>query len=58
MYRMSSEQRKIQELVYQHTPIDTIIATYDLPNGVEVVGHAGRDTLTYRFYDNGKVVEK
>lgn len=58
MYRLSNEQKKIQELVYQNTPIDTILTTYDLPNGIEVVGRAGMDTLTYRFYDNGQVVEK
>jgi hypothetical protein len=45
-------------LVYQNTPIDTIVSTYDLHNGIEVVGRAGGDVLTYRIYDNGQVVEK
>ena len=58
MYRLSREQEQIQQLVFQNTPIDTIVSTYDLPNGIEVTGHAGRDTLTYRIYDNGMVVEK
>ena len=58
MYSLSSEQRRIQELVYQNTPIDTIVSTYDLRNGIEVVGRAGGDILTYRIYDNGQVVEK
>lgn len=58
MYRMSREQENLTRLVYQNTPIDTIVTTYELPNGVEVVGRAGKDTLTYRIYDNGNVVEK
>ena len=57
-YRLTQEQEQIKQLVYSQTPIDTIITTYDLPNGIEVVGCAGGDTLTYRFYNNGTVVEK
>ena len=46
--------------LYSQTPIDTIVSTHDLPggNGIEVRGYAGGDSMTYRFYDNGKVVEK
>ena len=58
MYKISNEQKTIQELVYQNTPIDTIISTYELPNGIEVVGRAGGDTLTYRIYENGQVTER
>ena len=58
MYRLSQEQ--IKQMVYSQTPIDTIVYTYDLPggNGIEVRGYAGGDSVTYRFYDNGMVVEK
>ena len=58
MYRLSQEQ--IKQMVYSQTPIDIIISTYDLPggNGIEVHGYAGGDSMTYRFYDDGKVVEK
>ena len=58
MYRRSQEQ--IKQMVYSQTPIDTIVYTYDLPggNGIEVRGYAGGDSMTYRFYDNGMVVEK
>ena len=58
MYRLSQEQ--IKQMVYSQTPIDTIAFVYDLPsgNGIEVRGYAGGDSMTYRFYDNGKVVEK
>ena len=58
MYRLTQEQ--IKKMVYSQTPIDTIVSTYDLPggNGIEVRGYAGGDNMTYRFYDNGKVVEK
>lgn len=58
MYRLSQEQ--IKQMVYSQTPIDTIVYTYDLSggNGIEVHGYAGEDSMTYRFYDDGKVVER
>ena len=58
MYRVTNEKKQIQQLVYQNTPIDVIVSTRDLPNGIEVIGYAGTDTLTYRFYDNGVIVER
>lgn len=58
MYETMNRKKQIQQLVFENTPIDTIVTTYDLPNGIEVVGRAGGDTLTYRIYDNGMVVEK
>lgn len=58
MYRLSREQEQIQQLVFQNTPIDTIMTTYDLPNGIEVTGHAGCDIVTYRIYENGTIVER
>ena len=57
-YRMTKDQEQIKKMVYSQTPIDTIVATYDLPNGIEVKGYAGGDSVTYRFYDNGMVVER
>lgn len=57
-YRMTKDQEQIKKMVYSQTPIDTIVTTYDLPNGIEVRGYAGGDSVTYRFYDNGTVVEK
>lgn len=58
MYKYSREQEQIKQMVYSQTPIDTIISTYELPNGIEVRGYAGGDSITYRIYDNGMVVEK
>ena len=58
MYRYSKEQQIISKIVYAETPIDTIVSTYDGPNFVDVVGYAGGDTLTYRIYDSGAIVEK
>lgn len=58
MYRMSREQENLKRMVYSQTPMDTIVSTYDLPNGIEVHGYAGGDSMTYRFYDDGRVVEK
>lgn len=58
MYRLSQEQ--IKQMVYSQTPIDTIVSTNDLPGGcgIEVRGYAGGDSMTYRFYDDGRVIEK
>ena len=58
MYRISREQEKLKQLIFSSTPIDTIISTHELPNGIEVKGYAGEDSMTYRIYDNGMVVEK
>ena len=58
MYRMSREQENLKQLIFSSTPIDTIISTHELPNGIEVKGYAGGDSMTYRIYDNGMVVEK
>lgn len=55
---MTREQRNIQQLVFECTPIDSIIEIRDGLNFIDVVGLAGGDTLTYRFYDNGQVVER
>lgn len=57
-YRLSREQEKIKEMVYTLTPIDIIVSTQDLPNGMEVSGYAGKDSVTYRFYDDGRVIKK
>lgn len=37
---------------------DTILATYSMPNFLEVVGRRGGDTLTFRFYTDGEVYER
>ena len=58
MYRYSKEQQLISKIIYAQTPIDTIVSTCEGPNFVDVVGYAGGDTLTYRIYDSGTVVEK
>jgi hypothetical protein len=58
MYKYSREQEQIKQLIFTQTPIDTIVSTYELPNGIEVRGYAGGDSMTYRIYDNGTVVEK
>lgn len=58
MYRMSLQQEQLQKVIYEKTPIDTIMYVQDLYNGVEVTGRAGKDILTYRIYNNGAVTEK
>lgn len=50
--------KQVKEIVRSRTPIDSIIGIYRCGNFVEVVGKAGSDTLTYRIYDNGSIVER
>ena len=51
-------RKKIKEMVYSETPIDEIYMIEEHLDFIEVVGYAGIDTLTYRFYNDGRVVEK
>ena len=44
--------------VYVETPIDQVIEYTISKDYVEVVGRAGGDTLTYRRYNDGRVVER
>ena len=44
--------------VYRETPIDYVLEVYTDKDFVEVTGRAGADTLTFRKYDSGKIVER
>ena len=57
-YQDYMDQNTLKNLVYENTPIDTILRTYEDRNFVEVTGMAGGDTMTYRIYNNGTVVER
>lgn len=50
--------QKILELIKEETPIDTVMDVFCASDFVEVVGRAGGDVLTYRFYNNGTVTER
>ena len=50
--------QKILELIKEETPIDTVMDVFCSSEFVEVVGRAGGDVLTYRFYNNGTVTER
>lgn len=56
MREYSKEQ--IQDLVFERTPIDDIIKTNEGYGFVDVTGYAGKDLLSFRFYDNGTVTER
>lgn len=51
-------KQNVELMVYSNTPIDTIDHMYEGYGFIEVSGRAGGDNLTYRFYENGMVVEK
>ena len=52
------KKQHIENLVFHNTPIEDIITLHEGKDFIEVVGIAGRDTLTYRIYENGTVTEK
>ena len=46
---------KIKKMVYDKTPIATIIDYYETREFIEVTGRAGGDVLIYRIYNDGSV---
>ena len=38
--------------------LDYILETIPTPDFVEIVGHVGGDTVTYRVYDDGSMYER
>ena len=56
MYYTSQQRKMIEEKIYNNTPIDTIIATKEFSNGIEIKGYANNELMTYKFYNNGQVV--
>ena len=38
--------------------LDYILETIPAPDFVEIVGHVGGDTITYRVYDDGSMYER
>ena len=52
------KKQDIEIMVYRNTPINEIQSVYEGYGFIEVNGKAGKDNLTYRFYENGMVVEK
>lgn len=50
------EQAK--KILFNNTPVDRIIETYEDRDYIEFVCKAGGDTLTYRVYRGGTLVER
>lgn len=57
MYYTSQQRKIIEEKIYSNTPIDTIISTNEFQNGIEVKGYANNELMTYKFYNNGQVIQ-
>ncbi len=51
-------ENELRKILIERTPLDRVIEKQNFGNYTEVVGSAGGDTLTYRIYSNGQVVEK
>lgn len=50
--------KKIREIIYNHTPIDRIMRIVPFRDFAEVTGTAGGDVLTYRIYKDGTITER
>lgn len=49
---------KAKKILYNETPADRIIDTYQTSSFIEFVCKAGGDTLTVRIYNDGTVTER
>lgn len=49
---------EVEAYARHHTPIDEIYSYSFARDYVEVVGDAGGDTVTYRFYNDGRIIER
>lgn len=58
--KMPSSERiaAARKVLFNNTPVETIMDTYDGGNYVQFVGMAGGDVLTYRIYADGLIGEK
>lgn len=57
---MNNKERvnKATTILFENTPADRILETYEAKDFVEFICVAGGDPLCYRVYDNGKIYEK
>jgi hypothetical protein len=49
---------EVEAYARHNTPLDEIYSYSFARDYVEVVGDAGGDTLTYRFYNDGRITER
>lgn len=49
---------KAQDRILMETCMEYVTDVYEAPDFVQVCGMAGGDSVCYRVYDNGKIVEK
>lgn len=49
---------EVEAYARHNTPLDEIYSYSFSRDYVEVVGDAGSDTLTYRFYNDGRITER
>lgn len=52
------ELEQARKMIFEQTPADCIIDTYEDRDYIEFVCKAGGDTLTYRVYRGGTIVER
>jgi hypothetical protein len=50
--------QKARELLFENTPVTKIFDTYILPDAVDFICCCGGDSVIYRVYDDGRIVER
>ena len=51
-------KEKAKEIIYENTPLDSIVEIIPTPDFIEITGKAGGDYLTYRVYNNGTLSQR
>ena len=52
------DREEAEKILFDNTPADRIVDTYEDSNFWEFTCRAGGDVLTYRIYDSGTITER
>ena len=55
---LTAKEKKARKYIKAHSPIEKILYSADYGDYVQIVGKAGGDVLTYRYYSDGDVYEE
>lgn len=52
------DREEAEKILFDNTPADRIVDTYEDSNFWDFTCRAGGDVLTYRIYDSGTITER
>ena len=55
---LTAKEKKARKYIKAHSPIEKILYSADYGDFVQIVGKAGGDVLTYRYYGDGDICEE